>query len=676
LEATVAAARSALRCLGAIAVLAAPAAVAQALSQTTITSVAVANALSTPAARHLVRTTSGTYLLALQRDNATPDTGLNLYRSDDDGRSWAFYAAINPAASERHTADIVRLGDDLAMVTSFDAPSIVADPGLDPARKVYFQWWRADGARDWSPGMRVAVFNPSPGVAYHRGELALDSRGRIWVQAFKRGAAWCDPASDPKCAVCAATNGDNYANEVVVSVSTDGGRTFAPERSLATTRCRAGGRLISVGTKLLLVWNDYSGNEHGTRIVTRFVERNSDDPLSAWTAPRDAFPDEPADGIYHGAAMSAVADGTGVHVVYKDQNKLQLWYRRFDAATSTFGARVQIDDSLQDWALQPATTLRNGELFVFANHRLAEGRYETRMWRQSVGLGVAHATALPAEDAFHGYPTLPETLPADVRTVPYVYARAPTASGGGNAIALRVALDGPIAILSLEAGRALLPAGRSIGIRVQTAPVPGLTDPLRLEITGLPAGVRAEFAPTQVPAGETAMLTLAADATAPAASATCVLGLMHGAGGTTMDFRLDVLAAPAVSLQGLTSGATLSGVARIEVTADASPGIKVAEVRLLVNGAVSATASGSPATFSWDTSAVPDGAHDLSATAVDEIGNSTTSAPVRVAVRNGGGGGCASAQEEQPLMALAAALAGVLRRRNQKPRRRALKMAA
>jgi hypothetical protein len=647
-------------------VLAASAARAQAISRATIASVGGANALSTPAARHLVRMDSGTYLLALQRDGALPNTGLSFYRSDDDGRSWRFYAPMNPSALERHTADILRVGGDLAVVTSFDGPSMLPDPRLDPPRKVYFQWWRTDGAQDWLPQASAAVFTPAVGVAYHRGELAADSRGRIWVQAFKRGATSCDPASNPKCAVCGATvgNGDNYGNEVVVSVSTDGGRTFAPERSLGTTLCRAGGRLISVGTKILMIWNDYSANENGTRIVTRFVERDAGDPLSAWSSPKDAFPDEPADGIYHGAAMSAVAEGNSVHVVYKDQNQMRLWYRRFDALTGTFGARVQIDDSVQDWALQPATTLRDGELFVFANHRLAESRYETRMWRLSSGFGAAQATALPPDAAFHGYPALPEAVPAWVRTLPYVHARAPTAASAGDEVAVRIALDPPAAVLSLEAGRALLPAGKAVAVRVDTAPLAGLTGPLRLEVTGLPAGVHAEFSPPQVAAGETAILTLTADATAPAASAACVLELDAGQAAWSVDFGVDVVGAPAVVLQGPAPGDILAGVAHVEVTAAASTGMRVAEVRLLVDGALVAAAAGSPARFSWNTAEVADGAHDLSAAAVDEIGNSGTTAPVRVAVRNGGrAGGCASARAEQPLIVLAAALGAMLRRR-------------
>jgi len=103
-----------------------------------------ANALSTPAARHIVRMNSGTYLLALQRDSmgAPSQGGLSLYRSDDDAQSWTFYASIDASASERHTADLLPVGADLAMVDSFDAPSIVPDAALDPARaRRRFGWF-------------------------------------------------------------------------------------------------------------------------------------------------------------------------------------------------------------------------------------------------------------------------------------------------------------------------------------------------------------------------------------------------------------------------------------------------------------------------------------------------------------------------------------------------------
>jgi len=51
-----------------------------------------------------------------------------------------------------------------------------------------------------------------------------------------------------------------------------------------------------------VVWNDYSANENGTRIVTRFVQRDAADPLSAWEQSADAFRTNPVDGFYHGPA--------------------------------------------------------------------------------------------------------------------------------------------------------------------------------------------------------------------------------------------------------------------------------------------------------------------------------------------------------------------------------------
>ena len=139
------ASRKAIQCLAAaVAVSAARGALAQLLSRTTIAPVGGANALSTPAARHIVRMNSGTYLLALQRDSmgAPSQGGLSLYRSDDDAQSWTFYASIDASASDRHTADLLPVGADLAMVDSFDAPSIVPDAALDPARaRRRFGWF-------------------------------------------------------------------------------------------------------------------------------------------------------------------------------------------------------------------------------------------------------------------------------------------------------------------------------------------------------------------------------------------------------------------------------------------------------------------------------------------------------------------------------------------------------
>jgi len=516
----------------------AQAAVAQTLSVGSIASVGGANALSTPAARHMVRMPSGAYLLALQRDGTATQPGLSFYRSDDDGGSWRFYRAINSIARERQTADLLAVGGDVAMVQSYDAPSLLPDATLDPSRKVWFQWWRG-GAGEWQAEAPVAVFEPALGEAYHRGEVAVDSAGRIWVQAFSRGGAACNPSTDAVCKLCdTVDNGDNYANEMVVSVSTDGGRTFSSPQILGSTLCRAGGRLIDLGDKLMLIWNDYSANENGTRVVTRFVERGASDPLASWSAPQDAFPDKPWDGIYHGAALSAVADGAGgMHLVYKDQNDLLLWYRYFDGAA--FGAAVQVDDSRGDWALQPAVTRRGDDLFVFDNHLTLAGRYETRHWRLSSGLGPGRAMSLDDGGPFYGYPASPEQVPAESPLFPYAFASTPDQNSPGEELALRIATDPPGAQLSATPAALRTLDGESLLTTLMLAPRNGYRGPMTLSMTGVPAGASASLTqePISMSKGPAAVALSVAPGDAPAG-----------------DYRLVVTAASPVA----TTSATVS----------------------------------------------------------------------------------------------------------------------
>jgi len=135
-------------------------------------------------------------------------------------------------------------------------------------------------------------------------------------------------------------------------------------------------------------------------------------------------------------------------------------------------------------------------------------------------------------------------------------------------------------------------------------------------------------------------------------------------GRAEMEFQLDVVKPPAVAVRDPRTGSILSGIAHVDVEANASPGLGVSEVRLLVDGAVSAKATGSTATFSWDTTAVAEGAHDLTAVAVDDMGSSTSTAPVRVEVRNSARvGGCASAGGAESLIGLALATAATVRRK-------------
>jgi Big-like domain-containing protein len=773
------------RAIAAVLIVVPLAARAQLLGRTTVAAVGGANALSPPAARHLVRTASGSYLLALQRGGTALQPGLVLYQSDDEGRAWSFLDTLAADPAARQTADLVVVGNDVALVRSFDAPSIVPDAVLDPGRQVYFQWWRFDGEGGWSADPPVLVFDPPAGSAYHRAEVAIDSLGRIWVQAFRRGATACDPLSDTRCARCHETiNGDNYPNDVVVAVSSDGGRTFSPAQTLAQTVCRAGGRLIRLGTRLLLLWNDYSANQNGTVIGTRFMVRDDVAPDGFWAAPGDAFPDLPVDGIYHGAALSEVADGEGgLHLVYKDQNEQRLWYRHFDG--KGFGARVEVDDSAGDWALQPATSLVGGELFVLDNHVTAAG-YQTRMWQLSKGLGAAAATTLESESEFYGYPSMPETLPADVTSIAYLHSRTPAADLAGAEVSLRIApgppgveltlaspsvdsngLPGSVAVslvpkngysgdvslsvggapagsdvafaepvvslpgngatttitlapgtaangdyrltvtaafaggrtaapltwsiarsapatvLSSDGATVLLEAGTSANVKLQMRPLAWFADRIGLAISGVPAGVHAEISPSSALPGQSAVLTLVADANVADESADCTITLTAPPMASSIPLRVDVLRAPTAALMSPADGAVLSGAVAVEIDDDVSAATTTATVELLVDGQPVAAAAASPARFTWDTTAVRDGSHQLLPRITDALGGVAEGTAVMVTVDNAvvsdagtssgavdagaaasvsAPAGCSSAGA-QPLAAIAAALVVFARRR-------------
>src|SRR5690606_27625884 len=90
---------------------------------------------------------------------------------------------------------------------------------------------------------------------------------------------------------------------------------------------------------------------------------------------------------------------------------------------------------------------------------------------------------------------------------------------------------------------------------------------------------------------------------------------------------------PSVSITSPADGATVSGV--VTVSADAADDQGVVQVEFLVDGgSLGADADGSDGwAVGWDTTAVPDGEHSISAVATDTAGQ-TTSTSVRVTVRN------------------------------------------
>jgi hypothetical protein len=383
--------------------------------------VGMTSALSSPAQRHLVRVQppnhAPVHLMAVQNDGYTYErAGLLWYRSDDGGATWRYYKDIiaqpDPAVfnSSRRpttlhlTADLIVVGSDIVAVYSHDATSSSAPADVwDPQCVVYFQWWRFDGVNDWIPGQRLTVASPSSGQAYRRAGLARDSAGRLWVQAFLRRSS-CNPVGSASC------TGDMLQ----VWVSTDGGSSFqGPQNLAALPNQLGGGRLISVGSQLLMLWGDYSTKP------AQLMRRNDSEPLTQWSAKVNAFPD--GAHIYHGASLSAVDDGAGgLHLVHKKwvaADTHQLYYRHFDGLA--FGPAIALG-SLGDWATQPAITSVGDDLYICVNHLISTNtNYEMRTYRLSNGFTAWDA--IDTQVNAKAYPSAPERVPSSDRVIPCAF---------------------------------------------------------------------------------------------------------------------------------------------------------------------------------------------------------------------------------------------------------------
>jgi hypothetical protein len=110
--------------------------------------------------------------------------------------------------------------------------------------------------------------------------------------------------------------------------------------------------------------------------------------------------------------------------------------------------------------------------------------------------------------------------------------------------------------------------------------------------------------------------------------------------------------APVVSVTSPAGGAAVSGT--ITVAASASDNVGVAGVQFQLDGAnAGAPDTSAPYSISWDTTTAADGAHTLTAVAVDAAGNQSTSAPVSVTVANGGGATTTRFEEDHPAVSAA-----------------------
>jgi regulation of enolase protein 1 (concanavalin A-like superfamily) len=91
-------------------------------------------------------------------------------------------------------------------------------------------------------------------------------------------------------------------------------------------------------------------------------------------------------------------------------------------------------------------------------------------------------------------------------------------------------------------------------------------------------------------------------------------------------------APPTAAITRPAAGATVKGV--VTITASATDDVGVERVEFLVDGALVHTDTQAPFSFAWDSTAVPNGAHQLTARAADAAGNATTSSPLTIDVQN------------------------------------------
>ena len=89
---------------------------------------------------------------------------------------------------------------------------------------------------------------------------------------------------------------------------------------------------------------------------------------------------------------------------------------------------------------------------------------------------------------------------------------------------------------------------------------------------------------------------------------------------------------PSITITSPASGATVSG--SIRIVADATDNVAVAGVRFMVDDVNIGEDSSAPYAINWNTSAVADGSHALTAIARDTAGNQQASAPVTIQILN------------------------------------------
>jgi hypothetical protein len=205
--------------------------------------------------------------------------------------------------------------------------------------------------------------------------------------------------------------------------------------------------------------------------------------------------------------------------------------------------------------------------------------------------------------------------------------------------------------LSLSSASTSARQGQAGTVTVTSASTAGVPEVVALSISALPTGVTAQFSPTTVMAGGSAVLTLFADASAPlATNVPFTVGGTSASASRSTNGTVTVApppTPPTASISHPANGAAVSGVVEVDATATPGSGATLTQMNLLVDGASAATVASSPAHFTWRSNSVADGPHALVVQSVDSTLATGLSAIVNVNVNNAPPkpsqkGGCAS----------------------------------
>jgi hypothetical protein len=295
-----------------------------------------------------------------------------------------------------------------------------------------------------------------------------------------------------------------------------------------------------------------------------------------------------------------------------------------------------------DSATHPGTLLAQGKLVspaaaawnVVALASGASLTAGTNYWIALLGTGGT----LRFRDRCCGGGT-PAEVPAQLNltTLPATWSTGARYSDGPASV-YASSVDGPVLVVNpvtlsfsaLEGGAP--PTGKSLAISNGGGGI------LSWNVTASAAWLTSTPA-SGVDAGSVFVTASSAGLAAGTYDATIVVSAA-GAAGTpqTIPVRLTVTrpdtAPPAVAVTAPIPGSTVSGT--VPVTATASDDVGVAGVQFKLDGGnLGAEVTAQPYSINWDTRAVADGSHSLTAAARDAAGNSTTSTPVAVTVTNG-----------------------------------------